>query len=364
MVLPHRLHLRISLPLLLVLIYIAGGLPSAAETPNALLRLRALHLSHLDGSVPTYYSIGTKAQALRDQTEISDCAAWYASQLHVTPSITLAVLNQSDWDRIHDLAPYPMPQAMAGEGDVVFMPDSFQTFPGRDPHVDSSRELNFIAFHETGHIFQHATSFVAPDLFLQEFYATTLATAYALHARPELVPAVLHARKDPTTKPRYTSFEDMDLIYFGVGFDNYDWLQIETVRLALFFVRGQDLASVLRQMQSAFPPGKPVTIAEVFNKLDAIRPGFRTQAGSLADPTTLPLLTPGTCVGSNRKGQDEGYVGVWNKTDQPVTLIEEGNRETAPPGYSCQQNKVGVQFQLPSGRCITYPKTPGYIVLQ
>jgi hypothetical protein len=74
------------------------------------------------------------------------------------------------------------------------MPDSFQILPGQDAPADLSKKLDFIAFHETGHLFQHATQFVSPDLFLEEFYATMLATAYALHARPL-----------PATKPRFTS---------------------------------------------------------------------------------------------------------------------------------------------------------------
>jgi len=70
---------------------------------------------------------------------------------------------------------------------------------------------------------------------MQEFSATMLATAYALVRRPELVDATLDSR---TKAPRrYTSFEDMDLIYEGVGFDNYDWLQVETVRLAVDFLK-------------------------------------------------------------------------------------------------------------------------------
>ena len=344
----------------LFLMWCAAGI---AQTPNALQRLQGLQLSRLDGAVLTYYSAGVKPQALRDQAEIAACAAWYARQLHAAPSITLAVLNEKDWNRIGSLATYPMAEAFPEEGDVIFMPESFQNFPGHDSHADTSQELNFIAFHETGHIFQRATHFVGPDLFVQEFYATLLATAYSLHARPELIEATLRVRAHDSAKQRYTSFEDMDLISFGVGFNNYDWFQIETLRLALYFVKGQDLGSLVQQMRKAFPASTALRNSEILVRLDGIRPGFLAQAGTLGRPTTLPLLKPGKCAASPTKSKDDGYVGVWNNTGHPVTLMEEGHEEIAPPGYTSEVNKTGAQFQLRSGGCIPYSETPGYIII-
>ena len=105
---------------------------SASSPPNALNRLLALGLPRLEGAVPVYYSNGLKALALDDQAEITDCAAWYSQQLHVAVPVTLAVLNRSDWDRVGDLMAYPMAQALADQGNVIFMPDSFASFPGQN----------------------------------------------------------------------------------------------------------------------------------------------------------------------------------------------------------------------------------------
>src|ERR1700712_992292 len=233
---------------------------STSPHPNALKRLVGLHLPHLEGPVPVYYSNGLKALALQDQAQITDCATWYSQQLHVTVPVTLAVLNRTDWDRVGKLMAYPMTQALADEGSVIFMPDSFASFPGQNGHVDLKKKLEFISFHETGHLYQRALHLEGPDLFMQEFSATMLSTAYALVRRPEHVKATLGSRTKASQ--RYTSFEDMDFIYEGVGFDNYDWLQVETVRLAVYFVKGQNLAGVVKRMQAAFPAGRSMSNKE------------------------------------------------------------------------------------------------------
>ncbi len=115
----------------------------ASTTPNALTRLLALRLARLEGAVPVYYSAGLKAIALRDQVEITDCAAWYSHQLHVRVPVTLAVLNRNDWEREGGLMGYPMAQALADQGDVIFMPDSFASYPGQKTHVDLAKKLDF-----------------------------------------------------------------------------------------------------------------------------------------------------------------------------------------------------------------------------
>ena len=219
--------------------------------PNALNRLVALHLPRLEGKIPVYYSDGLKDLALRDQAKIADCASWYSGQLHVSVPVTLAVLNEHDWNRVGHLAGYPMAEAFPEEGNVIIMPDSFASFPGQNTHADLDKKLDFIALHETGHLYQRAVHLEGPDLFMQEFYATMLATSYALALKPDLLSDTLNSRAG--VKQRYTSFEDMDLIYEGVGFDNYDWLQVETVRLSVFFVKGKDLVELVEKLQVPFP---------------------------------------------------------------------------------------------------------------
>ena len=339
-----------------------GGAQAASAPPNALNRLLALRLSRVDGAVPVYYSAGRKAQALRDQAEITDCAAWYSHHLHVSVPVTLAVLTRSDWDRVGGLMGYPMAQALADQGNVIFMPDSFASFPGQKTHVDLDKKLDFIAFHETGHLYQRVLHLEGPDLFMQEFSATMLATAYALSRRPELIGATLGSRTD--TPQRFTSFEDMDLIYEGVGFDNYDWLQVETVRLAVYFVKGQDLAALVRKLQAAFPAGRPMSNQQVFASLDAIRPGVLAQAGSLANPTTLKPITPAMCLSAPRRQESNGFFGVRNESNHDIAVVDDGTNAVLPPGYVAEYGKVGSQLKLPSGQCITYAGVPGYIVLR
>jgi hypothetical protein len=347
-----------------LLIGLPGGFAQTGSPgPNALQRLVALHLPHLDGAAQVYYSVGLESKAILDQKEITACAHWYSRQLSVSVPITIAVLSKTDWEKVGDLIPYPMAQARPDEdGSVIFMPDSFDSFPGQNGRAHLDKKLDFISFHETGHLFQSTLKLESPDLFMQEFYATMLASAYALVERPDVVSATLDEVAAP--RPRYTSFEDMDLVYVGVGFDNYDWLQVETARLAVFFVKGQSLPILINKVHAAFPPGQVLTNSAVITKLDAIRPGFRALAGDLAGPTTLPLLQQGNCAAAPAKKDAVTFFGVRNATAHDIAVVDDGLPALLKPGYTPERGKVGAQMKLPSGTCITYPENPGYIALK
>ncbi len=134
--------------------------------------------------------------------------------------VTLAVLNEADWNRVGHLAGYPMAGAYPAEGNIIVMPDSFSRFPGQNAHVDLGRKLDFIALHETGHLYQRALNLEGPDLFMQEFFATMLASAYALVHRPELIMDTLNSRTG--TKQRYTSLKTWTLF-------TMEWDSITTI---------------------------------------------------------------------------------------------------------------------------------------
>ena len=102
----------------------------------------------------------------------------------------------------------------------------------------------------------------------------------------------------------------------------------------------------------------------VLSSLDAIRPGFLAQAGSLANPTTLVPITPGTCLPKPQKRDSTGSFGVRNDTGRDVTVVDDGVVAVLLPGYTAEYGKIGSQFKLPSGKCLTYPSVPGYIVLR
>ena len=115
-----------------LLVCFSGSAQAPSAPPNALSRIIALHLPRLDGAIPVYYSVGLRAMALRDQAEIADCSSWYSRQLGVSVPVTLAVLDQGDWNRVGHLAGYPMAEAFPQEGNVIIMPDSFASFPGQN----------------------------------------------------------------------------------------------------------------------------------------------------------------------------------------------------------------------------------------
>ena len=103
---------------------------------------------------------------------------------------------------------------------------------------------------------------------------------------------------------------------------------------------------------------------QVFASLDAIRHGMLVQAGSLAKPTTMKRIKPDTCLPAPQKHDVIGYFGVRNDGDHGISVVDDGIEAVLPPGYTAEQGKVGSQFKLPSGKCVTYPTVPGYIVLR
>jgi hypothetical protein len=276
--------------------------------------------------------------------------------------VTLAVLNKADWDRVGRLSPYPMPQASTPhDGVVVVLPDSFKSFPGEDALSDSNEKLDFISFHEAGHLFQDALNLYSPDKFLQEFYASALASSYALARRPELLNV---ATKTDIVNPRYTSLEDMDLIYVDMGYANYGWMQTQISRYAVYFVKGQDIAVLVDKLKQSFTDGQILLTSEVIDKLETIRPGFRVYLGTLANPTTLPLISLSDCVTSPSKGADGATIGILNSSGHAVNVIEDGAQYPLRVGYSTVGSRIDNQFRLPSGKCVTYPATPGYFRLR
>ena len=367
----HR-SARVARSLVAIALCCLASLPGArafgqGTGPSQSVRaLKALHLSELAGKVPVFYSEGLAGLAAQQQKNFIDDVAWFRHRLHVSAPVRVALLNETDWNRLGTLPAYPMADAVAGAG-ILYMPDSWDRFPGQNVKGNLPGKLEFISYHETGHLYQRALKLPSPDLFLAEFYATLLATAYVQEVgKPELVTAVLTSREETGGEPRrpFTSFEDMDLIYEGVGFDEYDWFQVETTRLAAFFLQGRDIGDLVVRLRQAFAGPATLSTHDILARLDAIHPGFLAAAGDLAKPTSLPLMHAGACAASPVASATDAVVGIRNRTGHPVTIVEDGHRYALPVGDSAQYGKAGSQFRLHDGTCVTYGDQPGYVVLQ
>ena len=74
-------------------------------------------------------------------------------------------------------------------------------------------------------------------------------------------------------------------------------------------------------------------------------------------------IFPAACPSSPRKEDGIGHFGIYNASDRGIPVVDDGVEAVLPPGYTAEQGKIGTQFKLPSGKCITYASVPGYIVL-
>src|SRR5262249_6107141 len=140
--------------------------------------------------------------------------------------------------------------------------------------------VDLIGLHELGHVLTHAYRIRSPSLWSYELLGTYFAYAYLREAHPEL--AILFAAMTydlqyrDGDKPKYTSLEDFDRLYFKVGGANYGWFQ------SAFFGRVEQVynaqkLSFLEKMRTAYPMDskdkEPPRV--VIERLERICPGFK-----------------------------------------------------------------------------------------
>jgi len=282
-------------------------LSAQAEDPKILTRLRGLGLPTLDGKVTAYYSAGCREHAKKLQTAIEDMNNFYQSRLGVHLELPLALLNAEDWKRATG-DDYSLPQ-VAGDPPVILMPatsdnpvyglmaarkaaippEELQAFL-KDHHTTfdavAADFVDFIGFHELGHMLTTQFGIDPQDRWLGELLATYWAYAYVSERQPDWKSAFGLLGRPSTVRPKNTSLEDFERLYSDV--DDYGWYQ------GMFELRVREVCprlgvGFLRDLKQRLPlqPGtelkwKPLDArmkpAVLVQELDKITPGFREWA--------------------------------------------------------------------------------------
>jgi hypothetical protein len=266
-----------------------------------LTAVRELGVPSFTHKVTVYYSRGHETRAKELSSLIEDAMRFYEDKLKIKPELSVAVLTKADWDRVVQQTPFgvpfvsPVPHVIllpaTHDGEVVKLVTGLRgkassatlkkiEKAGFTFEQGAEKLVDLIGLHELGHVLTHAYGIRTPSLWSYEFLATYFAYAYLREVHPELATLFGAVTYDlqcrDGNKPKYTSLEDFDRLYFKVGTTNYGWYQsafngrVEAVYAVKKF-------SFLEEMRTTFPTqtkeGEPPRV--VLERLERICPGFK-----------------------------------------------------------------------------------------
>lgn len=277
---------------------------------NTLPRVVKLGLPSLTNPIPAYYSDGARTHAERLQADIREMNVFFLESLGVQAEVALAVLNSNDWKRV-DPIPYGFPNVL-GTPPVVFMPAhsggaAFHMMMARkdaipaellQDYLETSHRtfeaaaddfVDFIAFHELGHVLCDVYGIDPACHWLNEFVASYFAYTFVAERRPETKRVIALLGRPSKARPRNTTLTDFERLYNRV--DDYGWYQ------GMFEIRVQELypqmgLQFLKELKRQFPStggsakhastaqavGKRIAPEDALEKVEAIASGFRVWA--------------------------------------------------------------------------------------
>jgi hypothetical protein len=141
---------------------------------------------------------------------------------------------------------------------------------------DAARMMvDVIGFHELGHVYSRAYELATHRKWSNEMAASYFAYAYMDAKHPELravFEGVTQTSVD-TVDPRFTSFEDFERIYTGVGAENYGWYQAMFIK-RISAIYPEHGLSFLEKAKASLESDRKLTDEELLARLEDTAPGF------------------------------------------------------------------------------------------
>jgi len=278
-------------------------LKESREAELALLSLRrtdptaalvAAKLPSSTNKLTVYYSPGNEARALAMRTNLEDALAFLQAHFHLSPTITLAILNQADWALVSGNSPYG-PYSLPG---LILLPgndfDAFATSMLKSSLTAAQlqaaeagglpleKQVQFFfedaVYHELGHLYSAAYGIRFPNHWTDEVMASYLMFNYLGEKHPERAKNGLAVGNLflQAVRPAHTSLDDFDRLYMGgISPMNYGWYQAHFSRRAEALYQKEKLALV-DKMKKAFPaePSPRRAPADVLARMEQLSPGF------------------------------------------------------------------------------------------
>jgi hypothetical protein len=349
------------LALLLMVPFGVSGQDSPPEKKSTTLeKVIALGLPHAARVVPTYYSPGFEARALKYQRTLVACQQWYDEQVGKHVDFALAVLNKADWEKVSDgYFVYPLPYSLSLGDPIVVLPGRFEDFPNSAGFTDDVELLvENIAYHELGHIYAHFIDMEAEDNFLAETYANVFMVSFVRARRPDML---FFLQGPPVKLPpqRYTSMEDLQYLASDVGMANYGWFQFQTYRMSDVLLQDKPLPILLSELKKAFRDPTLRPFPYVAAQMEAIHPGIGEEMGSVWKPTTLPGVQPTRCKEAAVSSKESVLV-VQNLSSNTVklTTAKQPEQSVAPNSWTTVNAHAGDLVHVSGGSCFVFGDEP------
>ncbi|MEM9723378.1 MAG: hypothetical protein AAGA10_29180 [Bacteroidota bacterium] len=268
-------------------------------------RVENLGLDNTDTGEKVFYSKGYLARGNAISQQIEKARIFYLDSLGIEVELSIALLDTADYNKVSPGIPYGLP--FVSFENLVFLPadtslgavkEMYAPFKetASEAILSSLRKVGFayeealrrmvdlIGFHELGHVQNDAYAIDSKQPWFDEFMASYFCYTYLQHNEPTLAiiwNSITRAGFEGHT-PRYTSLDDFNELYFGVGVGDYSWFQNafqERIR-AVYPQKGIDFIRLVQKRLSD-PAFKPETANELLEVLEEIEPGFVEWANSL-----------------------------------------------------------------------------------
>ncbi len=273
--------------LLLVLIILSAGACNARDQ-SVVEKVESLGLQSVNSSVTAYYSDRYRQFAEHNVQLLKNADDFFEEQFGVRQSFSIAVLDSASWRQITDI-PYGLP-FVSGPPYIVCLPANAQNtlsetiseaIDGYDleGRYGTSREeivgrfVSLIGFHELGHMYARAYGIRFPNKWTFEFAATYLAYYYLDQNFPAERDLWLEVSRVLARElaPRYTTLQEFEQWYVGVGVANYAWYQVAFL-LQVQEVYEKSAKAFIRAMRDY--PWPVNSASDYLPEMDSISPGF------------------------------------------------------------------------------------------
>jgi hypothetical protein len=291
------------------LLFILLGWPGpgssvAAQSASPLARIEAMEVGRVEvGRATVLYSLGAEdpaeleASARRLAGKFEDAATFFAGQLELDFSYTVALLSPRHWTRVGDPR-HALPWS-SEEDRLVVVPvrsDMALLLPSGRDTARARPVLDIISYHQLGHVvaaaYLHPTGFHGPPpvRWFSELLASYLGHWYMRETRPDLADFSEELAYDVTgeTEPRFSSLHQYDA-YHDVfltspqGANTRGWYQ-NAFNLWAAELYDDFGGAFIRRVREELPWVRleTWTTASLLDELEAIVPGFGNWAREMA----------------------------------------------------------------------------------
>lgn len=276
-----------------------------SESKKFSLAKRVQNLS-LDSTVlgeVVYYSKSYLERAEKISELIKRANEFYSDSLGINAKVEIALLDTVDYNIVSPNVPYGLPFVNRG---LIFLPadtsigavkDMYAPFAktasekiilnlknaGYEYNEALNQMVDLIGLHELGHELNALYGIDSRQAWFNEFMASYFGYAYmqTQDSRLGIIWDNITNAGFEEYYPNYTSLDDFNKLYIGVGVGDYVWFQNafqERIRV-VYSVQGLDFIKHVKEKLSD-PTFKPETAIELLEVLEEIEPGFFAWASS------------------------------------------------------------------------------------